>query len=522
MKKYLLTKFLIFVVLCLSCLMISLPGYSQAGNITGKVSDKADGLPMPGVTVKLKGTTNVVGTNVDGVYSINAAPGSILIFSFIGYGQQEIPTPSSGKLDVSLSKEANNLNEVVVIGYGTARRKDLVSSVDVVSAKDAGSNTATNAAQLLIGKAPGVQVTNQDGVPGSAPQITIRGIGSFTSANPLYVVDGIQGDIGLISPQDIENITILKDAASTAIYGVAGANGVVIVTTKKGKSGPPQIAFTSQVGMSNVPKKFDLLNAVQYVKLLTDVDASNSLPVPVKLTTPYVLVDRNNWQNQTFQTGISTQNNITVSGGSEKIVYNLSAGYVTQQPIVKGYQYNRFNSRFSLEENLGRFHFGETLNIRYTTTNGQTANIGSALTYAPYQPVYDSTIPGGYSILTNVDDNSNAINPLQPLGVQSESSSEMFLYPQVFGEVKIIEGLTFRSQASAAYGSSENDSYNVAYVTANKLAFTSQAGRSFSIYSDLPAVFENYLSYNHSFGKSNIALTAGTSYSAEGTSVLTN
>jgi hypothetical protein len=185
MKKHRLTKFLIFIGISLSCLMISLQGYSQTGKVTGKVTDMADGLPLPGVTITVKGTTNAAGTNVDGLYSINAAPGSTLIFSFIGYDQKEIVVPSSGTLNVALSATINKLNEVVVIGYGTARRKDLVSSVDVVSAKDAGSNTATSAAQLLIGKAPGVQVTNQDGVPGSTPQITIRGIGSFTNANPL-------------------------------------------------------------------------------------------------------------------------------------------------------------------------------------------------------------------------------------------------------------------------------------------------------------------------------------------------
>ncbi|MFI5137034.1 MAG: SusC/RagA family TonB-linked outer membrane protein [Sphingobacteriales bacterium] len=510
MKKHRLTKFLIFIGISLSSLMISLQGYSQTGKITGKVTDKDDGLPLPGVTVKVKGTTNAAGTNTDGTYSINAAQGSTLIFSFIGYGQQEIAVPSSGKLDVALSKAVDKLNEVVVIGYGTARRKDLVSAVDVVSGKDAGSTSDVSPAQMLIGKAPGVQVINADGVPGSSVQIIIRGTGSFTDVSPLYIVDGIAGDINMVSPQDIENITILKDAASTAIYGVAGANGVVMVTTKKGKAGATQVSFTSQAGMSNVPKKFDLLNAAQYVKLLTDIDASNSLPVAVNLTKPYVLVDRTNWQNQIFQTAISTQNNVTVSGGSDKVIYNMSAGYVTQQPIVKGYQFNRFNSRFALEEKLGRFHFGETLNIRYTTTQGQTASIGNALQYAPYQPIYDATIPGGYSILTNENDNSNAMNPLQALGVQTENSSEMVLNPQVFGEVRILDGLTFRSQATASYGSSENDSYNIAYVTSNNLAFASQAGRSFSGSSNY--MIENYLSYNHSFGKSNIALTAGTSY----------
>lgn len=525
MKRKLLTQFLVLAGMTLSFIMISLPGYSQMRKITGKVSGMDDGLPLPGVTIKVKGTSEATSTNIDGVYSINAAQGSTLIFSFIGYDQKEMVVPASGALDVALPKSTNNLNEVVVIGYGTSRRKDLVSSVDVVAAKDAGSTTSLSPAQLLIGKAPGVQVMQASGVPGSGAQIIIRGTGSFTNVSPLYVIDGIQGDANLfnmISPQDIENITILKDAASTAIYGVAGANGVVIVTTKKGKAGAPQILFTSQAGVSNVPKQLDLLNSAQYVQLLKDVDVSNNNPIPAKLNTPYALVDRTNWQNEIFKTALSTQNDISISGGGDKVTYNMSTGYVTQQATVKDYDFKRLNSRFSLDEKLGRFHFGETLNLRYTTTQGQTAGIGNALQYAPYQPVYDSSIPGGYSILTNIDDNSNAINPLQPLGVQTLSSSELALYPEVFGEVRIINGLTFRSQASAVYGSGVSDSYQIPYVTSNNLAYDRQAGRSYNTYSNY--TIENYLSYNHSFGKNNISLTAGTSYidagSAKSLSVL--
>ncbi len=361
MKRKLLTQFLIFIGMSLSIIMISQPGFSQTRKITGKVSGKDDGVPLPGATVKVKGTTEVVGTNSDGTYSINAAPGNTLIFSFVGYDQKEIIVPASGTLDVVLSRTSNNLNEVVVIGYGTSRRKDLVGAVDVVKAKDAGANTSLSPAELLIGKAPGVEVVQTSGVPGSGAQIIVRGVGSFTNVAPLYVIDGIQGNEGLfnqISPQDIENITILKDAASTAIYGVAGANGVVIITTKKGKAGATQISFTSQVGFSTIPKKLDLLKAADYVKLLKDIDVSNNNATPANLSTPYVLVDRNNWQDQIFKTALSTQNDLSVSGGNDKVIYNMSAGYITQQATVKDYLLKRFTNRFTLEEKLGRFRFG--------------------------------------------------------------------------------------------------------------------------------------------------------------------
>ncbi|MCS3733085.1 SusC/RagA family TonB-linked outer membrane protein [Mucilaginibacter dorajii] len=519
MKRKLFTQLLIFVGITLSIIMISLPGFSQTGKITGKVSDKDDGGPLPGVSVKIKGKAEVTGTNSEGIYSINAVQGSTLIFSFVGYEQKEIVVPASGVLNVVLSRSTNNLNEVVVIGYGTARRKDLVSAVDVVAAKDAGANTSTSPAQLLIGKAPGVQVVTANGSPGSDAQIIIRGTGSFTNVSPLYVIDGIQADAGLfntISPQDIENITILKDAASTAIYGASGANGVVIITTKKGKAGPIQISFTSQAGFSTIPQKLDLLKAADYVNLIKDVAVTNNVPIPAKLNTPFVLVDRNDWQNEIFKTALSTQNDVSISGGGDKVTYNMSAGYVTQQATIKDYLFKRFNNRFSLDEKLGRFHFGQTLNLRYTKTRGQTAGIGNALTYAPYQPIYDSSITGGYSILTNNDDNSNAINPLADLGLKTQSSQDMVLYPQVFAEVKIIDGLTFRSQASATYDSNGSDSYQVPFVTANNLAFDRQAGHAYG--SSSYYIIENYLSYNHTFGKHNVSLTAGTSYIDAGTS----
>ena len=495
------------------------PVMAQTVNIKGTVTAADGNYPLPGVTVMEKGKQNGVVTGADGSYSLNAATNATLIFSSIGFAKTEIQVNGKTVLNVKLQSDISALNEVVVIGYGTARKKDLIGSVNVIAAKDAGANTNTSAAQLLIGKAPGVQVTNSNGTPGSNAQIIVRGTGSFTNVEPLYVVDGIQSDANLfntINPQDIDNITILKDAASTAIYGVAAANGVVIVTTKKGKSGSPQVLFDSQVGVSTVRKQLDLLNASDYVNLLKDIAASTNIAVPAKLNTPYVSVDRTDWQKEIFRTALSTQNNATISGGSEKVTYNLSLGYLTQQAIVKDYNLKRLNSRFSLDEKLGRFHFGQSLNIRYTNTGGQTASIGNAITYAPYQPIYDPAILGGYSILTNVDDNSNAINPLQALGVKTLSSKDLVLYPQIFGEVNIIKGLTLRSQLAGVYGNSTDDSYQIPYVTSNNLAFTRQAGRAFNSYSNY--TFENYLSFNRAFGKHNISATAGTSYIDAGSS----
>ncbi|MBB6131135.1 SusC/RagA family TonB-linked outer membrane protein [Mucilaginibacter lappiensis] len=503
--------------------MSTLSVMAQTTPVKGIVTSSDDGRPLPGVTVVEKGKQNGIITQGDGSYSLNVSGDATLVFSFIGFGKQEIKVSGRSLINVKLQSDNQALNEVVVIGYGSARKKDLVGSVNVVAAKDAGANTSTSASQLLIGKAPGVQVVNTNGLPGSNAQIIVRGTGSFTSVDPLYVIDGIQGDGNLfntISPNDIENITVLKDAASIAIYGVAGANGVVIITTKKGKKGTTQVSFNSQVGSSSAWKQLDLLKADDYVNLIKDIVATNKGTLPAKFNTPDVLVDRVDWQKAIFKTALSTQNDVNVSGGSDKVLYNMSLGYNTQDAIVKDYNFRRLNSRFSLDEKLGRFHFGQSLSVRYTTTKGQAASIVNAITYAPYKPIYDPSVLGGYSIVTNVDDNSNVPNPLQNLGVQTLSSNDLVLYPQVFGEVNILQGLTLRSQLAAVYGNTTSDSYQIPYVGSNNLGNSRQAGRTFNTYSNY--TFENYLSFNRTFGKHNISATVGTSYIDAGTNKYLN
>ena len=226
--------------------------------VKGKVKDeKGEGLP--GVSVLIKGTQQGTITDVNGNFELEVTDqATTLVFSFVGYKPQEIPVGDRAIFNLSLEPSDQALNEVVVIGYGTSRKKDVVGSVDIVNAKDAGSTTATNPSQLLIGKSAGVQVLQSNGTPGSDSQILIRGTGSFTGVDPLYVIDGIQGSktmFNTLGTQDIENITILKDASSTAIYGSAAANGVVIITTRKGRSGTPKINFNSQWGRCQCMEK---------------------------------------------------------------------------------------------------------------------------------------------------------------------------------------------------------------------------------------------------------------------------
>ncbi|MBN9382475.1 MAG: TonB-dependent receptor [Chitinophagaceae bacterium] len=489
--------------------------YAQAGDrtISGKVTDKATGEPLQGVTITLsKGRASATTDNA-GNFSIQAGPGATLLVSIVGYTQQNIRVGGGAVYNIALEKDYSKMDEVVVIGYGTAKKRNVVGALDIVAAKDAGATASTNPSQLLIGKSAGVQVVQSSGTPGADAQIIIRGTGSFTGVDPLYVIDGIQGDKTLfntLSTQDIDNITVLKDASSTAIYGSAAANGVVIITTKRGKAGAPKISVTSQWGVAKAWKQLHLLKAAQYVDLLKDFAATSSTALPAKFNTPAVLVDSNDWQKNIFRQALVSENNVNISGGGEKTTYTLSLGYITQQSTVKDQTYNRVNTRFSLDENLGRFHFGQSLAIRYSRTKGLLANITDAIAYAPYKPLLDPRIPGGYSIESNIEDFSNSVNPLQAVNLQHPLTTEYVFFPQAFGEVSLLKGLRFRSQISGEIGGNRFTNYQYPYTLSNYLTSPRQAQLGYGSYSYY--ILENYLSFDKTYGKHAISAVAGNSY----------
>ena len=508
-----------FLLLLIVSAFLSTVSFAQSKlTVSGKVTDADTRKPLSGVSVLVKGqTANGVISDSNGDYSVTVEAGTVLVFSYLGNVTEDIMISKSGIKNVLLSSNPKNLDEVVVVGYGTAKRKNVVGALDVISVKSAGQTAATSAEQLLIGKSAGVQVINSSGVPGSGAQIIIRGTGSFKDASPLYVIDGIQGDFNSVSPQDIDNITILKDASSTAIYGSAAANGVVIVTTKRAKSGVPKITFSSKIGVAKVRKKLDLLQTNDYVDLIKDIATTNGQAPPIKFTNGE-LKDKNvtNWQNEVFRPAMISENYVNVNGGSEKVLYNLSVGYINQEAIVNDFQNKRLNLRLGLEETIGRFRFGQNINIRYTKNTGQLASVRNAVLYAPYQPIYDAGVLGGYSILSNVNDNSDINNPLQPLGIRTQKSDEYVFFPQLFGEVNLIKGLKFRSQIAITIGGGGSQSFQLPYTASNFLSFARQANSNMSKYNTY--TFENYMSYNTTFGKHDLSATIGNSYIDAGNS----
>ncbi|WP_346319967.1 TonB-dependent receptor [Chitinophaga sp. YIM B06452] len=504
----------VLLLLCWSATVMA-----QNTKVTGKITDDK-GVALPGASIGEEGTGNGVLSDGNGNYSITVKPGARLLVSYIGFATQTITVDGKTTINITLRPDADaSLNEVVVIGYGTARRRDVTGAINTVTTKDFGNNSATTPSQLLQGKTPGVQVLNTSGVPGSGANIIIRGVGSFTNVSPLYVIDGIQSDAGLfnaINPQDIESITILKDAASTAIYGAAAANGVVLITTKRAKTGAPKVSVTSQWGWAKRSKKLDVLDAAQYAELAKDYAAAQGSTLPDKFNSPDILVTRTDWQDAIFRTGALSNNAVSVSGGTDHVLYNASFGYIDQQAIVQDYRYRAMNFRISLEEKLGIFRFGQALNAQFLNNKGNLADVTSALYMPPYFSIYDPSRLGGYTAATNVLDLSNAGNPLVKIGNTNTVNRNYILYPQFFGEVNILKSLKVRSQIALSIGGNNLSEYQQPYIDGNDLATGRSATEAQSSYNWY--LLENYATWNQSFGKHNLELTVGNTYKDKGRS----
>ncbi len=497
------------------------PAAPAAFSVSGRVTNPA-GEDLPGVSVLLKGTTSGTATGNDGNYTLtlpDAQAGGTLVFSFIGYTTEEIAIGNRNTLNVSLVPDIKSLGEVVVVGYGTQQRKDLIGSVGVANRDDFGDVAVSNPTQLIQGKLAGVQVINYSGLPGAGSAIQVRGVGSFSNTAPLYVIDGIQSDattFNALSPYDVQDITVLKDASSIAIYGAKAANGVVVVTTRKALTGAPRVTYTAYFGLARRWRKIPLLNAPQYIDLVTDIQATNGNDVPEKLKTDYVRQDRTDWQDAIFRTAKLSEHHLSVSGGTQQVTYSLSGGYTNQQAIEVGYGYERFNLRVNTEEKLGkRIRLGQQINFRYSIEKGTAPVLLSALQMPPYAPIYDPDNLGGFSRVTGVVDLNDASNPLTSVYLSERRQRDLLAYGQFFGEIDLVAGLKFRTQASLKF--SNFNGYNYQQANANgEIVRASSIDESYG-YGIAPLV-ENILTYQKTLGVHAWQATVGNTYARGGLS----
>jgi len=405
--------------LLLTLLLIAFVGWAQERNVSGVVISSDDGLPIPGVTVIIKGTLNGTTTDLNGNYMLSKVPvNSVIVFSYIGKEMKEVNYTGQPKIDVTMISETTQLDEVVVIGYGEVKKKDVTGAVSLVDSKTISNLKPIKVEEALQGTVAGVNVTQQSGSPGAGLDIRIRGISTNRDPSPVVIIDGYQGDLNTINPDDIKSITVLKDAQA-AIYGTVGANGIILVTTKKGsRNTAPKIKINSSFGTQETTRKLSVLNATEYAVLLNESYAANGQALPYPDISG--LGKGTNWQDELFSTAPIYNNDINVSGGSDKINYALSASDLRQEGIIGGDKsgFKRSTARLALGADLNKWlKFNTT--FTYSHIDRKSFNdfgLGSVLFNAVNMP---ATVPvygtDGDYFLAPANVGIEIINPLQQI-----------------------------------------------------------------------------------------------------------
>ncbi|BAV09556.1 TonB-dependent receptor [Filimonas lacunae] len=500
-------------------MLLAIGVHAQKSIITGTVTDTA-GKPLANANVSVKGTKTGTVTNSAGAYSISAKPGDVLVISFVNYISVEVAVEVPGSaLSVQLAELKSNLDEVIVVGYGSQRKKEVTGATVRVGGGDLDKNRTPSLAQSLQGQAAGVQVTSSSGQPGDPMKIVIRGTGTNGNANPLYVVDGMPADdISYLSSADIETIDILKDAASSAIYGARAANGVVLITTRKGRVGKRIVAFDAYYGWQNPTKKLDMLNAKQYAIIMNEA-AVNSGNAPYHFYSQDQIDSMGagtDWQKEVANKNAATQSyTLGISGGNDASVFSTSLGYQRQEGLmgIKGKSfYERISLRVNSEHKLYKdiVKIGE--NLTYTHSNQAAVGTGNIygnsirglLNTSPTFPAYNKD--GSYGRSTNPEE----INPVAAMDYLNNNTTQYDrLLGNIYVEATLVKGLKFRSDFGMATAYNNYVGYSPVYeLSATSVSNVSSVTNA--IYKNQNWNWDNTLTYNVKLDKHNISILAGT------------
>lgn len=416
--------------------------------ITGKISSPT-GEALAGVSVSVKGTTTGTSTDKNGNYTLTVPDNATLVFSSVGFESQEVSVSEASSFDIALSAVSAALEQVVVIGYGTANKRDLTGSIATVKSKEIADRPSPNPLSLLQGKVTGLSIVNS-GRPGVEPDVRIRGTNTINGVKPVYIVDGILNDnINFLNPADIESIEVLKDPSSLAIFGVRGANGAIAVTTKKAKAGQLLVNFNSSVGIKKVQRRMEFTDATQFKQLYSEQLANQASG-----TFDYTLWNGNtDWQDEIFQDGVLNYNNISITGATEKNRFYMGLGYINEEGIIKHEVYKKYTLNFSDELRVSKgLKFGVTLNAYRAELPDAEKGVGGAIRAAPIALVRDvatgllHTLPGFQR--------AQVFNPL--VGIDLEQNTriqrEYRVVGSIYGEVDFLQYMNFRAQLYADYG----------------------------------------------------------------------
>ncbi|MCA6409629.1 MAG: SusC/RagA family TonB-linked outer membrane protein, partial [Cytophagales bacterium] len=523
MQKDLLKKALpkLKPTLCWILIQVAVATMALAGSlqqdtkkVTGKVTDSNEKAGLPGVNIIIKGTSSGTVTDSDGNYAMNIPnENTILVFSFIGYASTEVAVSGRSVVDVSLESDTQALQEVIVTGYAAQRSQDITGAIATVSMKNEPIMPVANIGQALQGKLAGVRVTQPSGRPGQGMTFQIRGAASLTAgADPLYVVDGmpITGDLGFINPNEIENITVLKDPAAASVYGSRASNGVVLINTKSGKPGKVQVDFNSYVGVEDVPqsRRLDMMDATEYAQFQKEIATTNGRPVNPVFQNPTQYGKGTDWFNELTRSGVIQSYNVSLSSGTDKFKTSVTAGYFNQEGVIVGTSFNRFsvrlNTRYQATEKLSiGFNVAptSTFNTNFNTDGWPYATeniISSALLTTPLASPYN---PDGTLALT-ASDPATFGNPnwLRVAKNKVFEDKDFRLLSNAYLEYEIISGLTAKATINVQTGNRNIFQFNpstngVLFIPPPRVPSGSNSDSRF-----INWVNENTLSYQKKIG----------------------
>ena len=460
-------------------------GVLNAQTVKGTVISGSDNEPLIGASVMVEGTKNGAVTDLDGNFTITAKNGQTLEVSYLGFITQKVKVTGS-VINVTLLEDKQSLDEVVVVGYGVQKKKLVTGATVQLKGDDIAKLNTTNPLSAMQGQTPGVNIVSTSGQPGASMSVTIRGLGTVGNSQPLYLIDGVGGDITTLNPADIESIDVLKDAASAAIYGAQAANGVVLVTTKSGKEGVSKITYDGYVGWQTLGRKFEMLNANQYMQIM-DEALLNSYMSPIDWTSLSAIRDANgnvyntDWIDQAVDNGaLTTSHSLAFTGGSKTSTYSISGGYTGQDGLIGGSDvsyYKRYNLRANSEHKMwnGLVTIGEHVGFVYKDSRGMGTgniynnNLRSAFSTSPLVPVYDAN--GNYYSTVDSDWNKNDGNPYGTMMMNRYNQSKnTSVDANVYVQIEPIKNLKFKTVFGLSYGGSNYRSFTPIYK------FTPQSG----------------------------------------------
>ena len=515
-----------FTVVIVLCPLLALTSFAQV-KVSGTVMDNGHEAII-GASVMERGTTNGTVTDLDGQFTLDvSSPNAVLVFSYVGMQTKEEKLNGRSQLTITLTDDNKVLDEVVVIGYGTAKRKDITTAVSSVSTEDLEKIPIVSAAQAMQGKAAGVTVVKPNGQPGTGMVVRVRGTTSMNASNdPLYVVDGVpMTDIDFLAPNDIESMQVLKDASSAAIYGSRAANGVIMITTKAGhaRAEKVKVGFTMYGGWTNVAKRMESLNFEQYKEYLQDLGSNVVLPDG--------LTDKTNWFDETYKTG-STQNyQLNVSGSTDRVNYFLSGGYTNETGIINTTKYSRYNFRSALDVDVTKWlNIGANIAYAYSDnqggiSSGTGANRGglvlSVINTPTYAPIYDPENPTYY--YTNFYGVSNITHPLENIErYKNQHTLQHRLLASGKGVFTLYDTKKFNRADEFTHSLKFNTTFTEDLRIINYTSFLdpiatswgrTQRGEGTDTRSfDQVTIWDNVLNYNGQYDKHNLDVMLGSSY----------